>query len=135
MLLEGKKALITGSRRGIGRGIAGLLASEGADIGINDIERDQNAEDTMGMVRQEGRAVSWHLADIADSSQVNGMFDEFLSEHGRIDILVNNAVASIDNSFLDISEADWDFVVDNALKGYFLCSQRAAREMVAQGRG
>ena len=52
MLLEGKKALITGSRRGIGRGIAGLLASEGADIGINDIERDQNAEDTMGMVRQ-----------------------------------------------------------------------------------
>ncbi len=135
MLLEGKKALITGSRRGIGRGIAVLLAREGADIGMNDIERDQAAEDTMGMVRDEGRKASWHLADISDSRQVGRMVDEFVTEHGRIDILVNNAVASRDGSFLDISEEDWDFVVGNALKGYFLCSQRAAREMVRQGGG
>ena len=135
MLLEGKKALITGSRRGIGRGIAVLLAREGADVGINDIERDQAAEDAMGMVREEGRKASWHLADISDSRQVGRMVDEFVNEHGRIDILVNNAVASRDGSFLDISEEDWDFVVGNALKGYFLCSQRAAREMVRQGDG
>ena len=135
MLLKGKKALITGSRRGIGRGIAKLFASEGADVGINDIERDRDAEQTMEMVRAEGRAVSWHLADIADSRQVNRMFDEFLSEHGRIDILVNNAVSSTNYSFLEITEDDWDHLVSNALKGYFLCSQRAAREMVAQGQG
>ena len=135
MLLEGKKALITGSRRGIGRGIAVLLAREGADIGINDIERDQAAEDTMGMVREEGRKASWHLADISDSRQVGRMVDEFVNEHGRIDILVNNAVASRNVPFLDISEEDWDSVVGNALKGYFLCSQRAAREMVRQGGG
>ena len=135
MLLEGKKALITGSRRGIGRGVATLLASEGADIGINDIERDQNAEDTMDMVRSEGRSASWHLADIADSKQVNRMFDEFLAEHGGIDILVNNAVASSRVPFTEISEETWDFEVGNGLKGYFLCSQRAAREMVRQGDG
>ena len=135
MLLKDKKALITGSRRGIGRGIAKLFASEGADVGINDIERDRDAEETMEMVRAEGRAVSWHLADIADSRQVNGMFDEFLSEHGRIDILVNNAVSSTNYSFLEITEDDWDHLVGNALKGYFLCSQRAAREMAAQGQG
>jgi NAD(P)-dependent dehydrogenase (short-subunit alcohol dehydrogenase family) len=135
MLLEGKKALVTGSRRGIGRGIATLLAKEGADVGINDIERDKAAEDTLRMVRNEGRRTSWHLADISDSKQVNAMFDEFLAEHGRIDILVNNAVASRKRSFLEISEEDWDFEVGNALKGYFLCSQRAAREMVRQGQG
>jgi glucose 1-dehydrogenase len=135
MLLEGKKVLITGSRRGIGRGIALLLAREGADIGINDIERDQAAEDTMEMVRREGREVSWHLADISRSGDVNRMIDEFLERHGGIDILVNNAVSSVKKSFLDIKEEDWDFEVANALKGQFLCSQRAAREMVRQGRG
>ncbi len=140
MLLEGKKALITGSRRGIGRGIAALLAREGADVGINDIERDQAAEDTLELVRAEGRNASWHHADIADSEQVRRMFSEFVAEHGHIDILVNNAVASIKKPFLDIAERDWDFEVGNALKGYFLCSQRAAHEMVrrplpAPGRG
>lgn len=135
MLLEGKKALITGSRRGIGRGIATVLAREGADIGVNDIDRDRAAEDTMAMVRAQGRDVSWHLADISSSADVTRMFDEFLEHHGRIDILVNNAVASIKKPFLDIAEEDWDFEVGNALKGYFLCSQRAAREMVAQGEG
>jgi NAD(P)-dependent dehydrogenase (short-subunit alcohol dehydrogenase family) len=135
MLLEGKKALVTGSRRGIGRGIAVLLAREGADVGINDVELDRAAEDTLEMVRQEGRRASWHLSDIADVGQVNRMFDEFVAEHGRIDILVNNAVATIDKDFLDVTEADWDFETGNALKGYFMCSQRAAREMVRQGDG
>ena len=135
MFLEDKKALVTGSRRGIGRGIAALLADEGADVGINDIERDQAAEDTIAMLRARGRKASWHQADISSSSEVGRMFDEFLDEHGRIDILVNNAVASRKSNFLDITEEDWDFEVGNALKGYFLCSQRAAREMVRQGSG
>ena len=135
MLLEGKKALVTGSRRGIGRGIAVMLAKEGADVGINDVERDQAAEDTMAMVRAEGRRASWHLADIASSADVDRMLGEFVEQHGRIDILVNNAVSSIKKPFLEIAEEDWDFEVGNALKGYFLCSQRAARQMVRQGDG
>ena len=135
MLLEGKKALVTGSRRGIGRGIAVMLAKEGADVGINDVERDQAADDTMQMVRDEGSRASWHLADIASSADVDRMLAEFTEQHGRIDILVNNAVASIKTPFLEITEEDWDFEVGNALKGYFLCSQRAARAMVGQGDG
>ena len=135
MLVEGKKALVTGSRRGIGRGIAVLLAKEGADVGINDIERDQAAEDTLDMVRREGRSASWHLADISKSGDVNRMVDEFVEQHGRIDILVNNAVSTRMKPFLEIAEEDWDFEVGNALKGYFMCSQRAAREMVKQGTG
>ena len=135
MLLEGKKVLITGSRRGIGRGIAELFASHGADVGINDIERDDDAERTMETVRGQGRQASWHKADIANSAEVGRMFEEFVEEHARIDILVNNAVASRKSNFLDISEEDWDFEVGNALKGYFLCSQQAARRMVDQGDG
>ncbi|MBM3949384.1 MAG: SDR family oxidoreductase [SAR202 cluster bacterium] len=135
MLLEGKKALVTGSRRGIGRAIAVMLAQEGADVGVNDIERDQAAEDTLKMVRSHGRKASWHQADIARLDQVHAMLDAFLREHGRIDILVNNAVATVDKPFLDVTEADWDFEVGNALKGYFFCSQRAAKAMVKQGRG
>ncbi len=135
MLLEGKKALVTGSRRGIGRAIAQLLAREGASVGINDIELDQAAEDTIEMVRAEGGIASWHLADISDGTQVDRMVDEFLSQHGRIDIMVNNAVYAESKPFLETSEADWDKAVGVALKGYFLCSKRAAQEMVNQGEG
>ena len=135
MLLEGKKALITGSRRGIGRGIADLFAIHGADVGINDVESGEDAEQTVNMVKSHGRAASWHKADIANSSDVNRMFEDFIEEHGTIDILVNNAVASRKNNFLDITEEDWDFEVGNALKGYFLCSQKAALQMTKQGTG
>ena len=106
-----------------------------ADVGINDVEHDRAAEDTLELVRREERSASWHLADISKSTDVNSMVDDFVRQHGRIDILVNNAVASIKKPFLEIAEQDWDFEVGNALKGYFLCSQRAAREMVKQGDG
>lgn len=135
MLLEGKKALVTGSRRGIGRSIALILADEGADVGINDVERDQSVNDTMDMVRASDRNVSWHKADIANNEEVTCMVDNFIAVHGRIDILINNAVASVKKPFLQIEEEDWDFEVGNALKGYFLCSQRVAKEMVGQGGG
>ena len=128
MKLQGRKALITGSRRGIGRAIALRLAEDGADIGINDIIRDETAEETLQMVRDLGSNVSWHEANVGKSADINRMMDEFIAEHGRIDILVNNAVGSIKNSFLDITEEDWDFEIGNALKGPFLASQRAARD-------
>ena len=60
MLVEGKKALVTGSGRGIGRGIALLLAAEGADVGINDLERNDAAEETLKLAGDTGRKVSWH---------------------------------------------------------------------------
>ena len=135
MNLRGKKALITGSRRGIGRAIALRLASEGADVGINDIVRDENAEKTIRMIEGLGRRVSWHEANVGKRADVERMMDEFIAEHDGIDILVNNAVASIKNGFLDITDEDWDFEMANALKGPFMASQRAAREMIHQGRG
>ncbi len=135
MLLEGKKALVTGSRRGIGRGIATLFAAHGADLGINDLERDEAAEGTLKMIEDEGRRATWHQADISKRDEVERMFDDFSRIHGGIDILVNNAVAMRDKPFLEIEDEDWDFEISVALKAYFMCSQRAARDMAAQERG
>lgn len=135
MLLEGKKALITGSRRGIGRGIALALAQNGCDIGLNDIEHDESADRTIQLIGETGRQCTFTVADISNGGSVNALFDEFLAEHGRIDILVNNPYWSENLPFLKISEEVWDRTMAVSLKGYFLCSQRAAKEMINQKSG
>jgi NAD(P)-dependent dehydrogenase (short-subunit alcohol dehydrogenase family) len=135
MLLEGKKALITGSRRGIGRGIAVALAREGCDIGLNDIERDAEADRTVSMIEEAGRRATFTVADIGKSDAIGRLFDEFLTAHGRIDILVNNAYWADNQPFLEIPEQVWDKTMDVCIKGYFLCSQRAGQEMLRQGSG
>ena len=135
MNLEGKKALITGARRGIGRGIALALAQHGCDIGLNDIEHDASANQTIKSVEDLGRKCTFTVADISKSDQVNALFDQFLAQHGRIDILVNNPYWSKNMPFLEITEEVWDRTMEVSLKGYFLCSQRAAKEMVEQKMG
>ena len=135
MELIGKKALVTGGRRRIGRGIARALAAAGCDVGINDIERDAEAEETLKLIRQEGREAEFYLADTSDSGQVGAMFDAFLGRFGRIDILVNNPYWSQNAPFLEITEEVWDRTLDVSLKGFFLCTQAAARVMVKQGGG
>ena len=135
MLLEGKKALVTGSRRGIGRGIALALAQNGCDIGLNDIEHDESADRTIALIEETGRKCTFTVADISKSDQVNALFNEFTSEHGQIDILVNNPYWSKNMPFLEITEDVWDRTMEVSLKGYFLCSQRAAKEMVKQETG
>ena len=134
-ILHGKKSLITGYRRVIGAAIALKLAAEGADVGLNDIDRDAEAEKTMSAVAGLGHKFSWHKADIGDSAQREKMFDEFIEAHGRIDILVNNAVLSRDENFLTVDEEFFDHLVGHGLKGYVFASQRAAKEMIKQGDG
>ena len=104
-------------------------------MGLNDVVRDAEADKTMAGVAGLGRKFSWHQADIGDSDQRARMFDEFLEAHGRIDILVNNAVDSRDVPFLEVDEAFWDHLVGHGLKGYVFASQRAAKEMISQGDG
>ena len=134
-MLKGKKALVTGGKRSIGRGIVLALAEAGYDLGINDLERDQDVEETLRLVRERGRSAAFFQADIADGVQVQSMIDAFLDYFGRIDVLVNNPYYSNPKPFLDIAEEDWDRTFNVCLKGFFLCSQRAARIMVGQGEG
>ena len=135
MTLTGKKALVTGSRRSIGRGIVQALAQAGCDIGVNDLEHDADVDQTLRLVGEQGRQAEFFQADISDSGQVNAMFEAFRQRFGRIDILVNNPYFAENQRFLDITEENWDRTLDVCLKGFFLCSQQAAKAMVAQGSG
>lgn len=135
MSLSGKKALVTGGRRRIGRGIVLALAEAGCDVGVNDIEQDADGEETLRLVREMGREAEFYAADISDSGQVQGMIEAFVTRFGRIDVLANNPYWSQNKPFLEIDEETWDRTLDVCLKGFFLCSQAAAREMVKQGEG
>ena len=133
--LEGKKALVTGGKRSIGRGIALAFAEAGCDVGINDLTLDADGEETVRLIREMGREAEFYAADIANSTQVDAMFAAFLERFGRIDVLANNPYAGKQEPFLEISEEEWDANLDVGLKGFYLCSQRAARAMVDQGGG
>ena len=110
MSLKGKNALITGSKQGIGKAIAIKLASQGCNIGVNDIVKDDIANETLNTLRKYNVNVSWHKADVSSKHQTDEMIQNFISEHSRIDILINNAVSSIKKPFLEISEQDWEFL-------------------------
>ncbi len=135
-LLTGKKALVTGARKGIGRGAAIRLAAEGADVGVNDIVDDGVTHETASLVRERGRKASVHVGDVSSLEGIDQTMDDFLSQHGRIDILVNNAIfPGQSKPLFDVDEAYWDSMMELSLKGYFFAAQRAAREMVDQGGG
>ncbi len=133
--LDGKKAFVTGGKRRIGRGIALALAQGGCDVGINDLELDADAETTLGLIRDMGRDAEFFAGDVSDSAQVEQMFSAFLARFGRIDTLANNPYGGTGQHFLELTEENWDLNLDIGLKGFFLCSQQAARAMVAQGDG
>lgn len=125
-------ALVTGSRRGIGRAIAITLASEGYDLVVHDYEIDDNAEETAVEIRNLGRQAILVQADLGDSAAIHGLIEQIVDHYGRIDVLVNNAATWAHEAFLEISEANWDRVVDVGLKAPYLCAQLAAKQMVAQ---
>ena len=133
--LEGKKAFVTGGKRRIGRGIALALAEAGCDVGINDLTRDADGEETLALIGQMGREAAFFEGDISDSATVDAMFAAFLERFGRIDILANNPYGGTGQPFLELTEKNWDLNLDVGLKGFFLCSQQAARAMVEQGEG
>lgn len=132
--LDGKTALVTGAGRGLGQGMALALAEAGADIAIDDVLMD-DAERTAAMVRERGRRALTIKADVTQAAEVASMVEAVMAEWGRIDILVNNAGTAIVNHTIDISEEEWDKVVDLDLKGVFLCCKAVAPHMIAQGGG
>ena len=133
--LSGKKAFVTGGKRRIGRGIALAFAAAGCDVGINDLDDDDDAQETLRLIRAMGREAEFFAGDISDSTQVAAMFAAFVTRFDRIDILANNPYGGTGQHFLKLSEDNWDANLDIGLKGFYLCSQQAARTMVAQGDG
>ena len=135
-LLDGKRALITGARKGIGRGIALTLAAEGASVGVNDLIDDEVTARTLSLIQDHGARASMHQGDVSTVSGIHAVVDGFVVAQGGIDILVNNAIfPDQSRPLFDTDEVFWDRMMDLSLKGYFFGSQRAAEEMIAQGTG
>jgi NAD(P)-dependent dehydrogenase (short-subunit alcohol dehydrogenase family) len=134
MKLSGKTAIITGSRRGIGRAIAEALAKEGASVVINDIDLADCQKVVDGIVSQGGRALAIKC-DVTVKAEVVEMVSRSVAEFGKVDILVNNAMVSSFKPFVRLSEEEWDRTLAVNLKGTFLCSQAAARNMIKNGWG
>jgi len=133
--LAGKNAIVTGAGHGIGRGIALRLAEEGASVVVaygHDIEK---AEETADLIRGLERKVLVTKCDVTLSSDVAKTVEAAIREFGSIDVLVNNAGIARDTPFIDISEEEWDLMLDTHLKGSYLCSQQVARSMIGAGRG
>jgi 3-oxoacyl-[acyl-carrier protein] reductase len=127
--LEGKKALVTGSSRGIGRGIALALALQGADVIVNYRSNQQEANKVVEEIKRLGRQSVAVAADVSNSQSVAKMFEYIKSQWGKLDILVNNAGIVQFASFEELTEEQWDQVIDVNLKGQFLCSQQAMKLM------
>lgn len=130
--LTGKTALVTGSARGLGQGIAAALAAAGADVVAVSYS---SSEETLQIVRSHGRQGADIVVDLSDHSKLQETFDQALKLTGHIDILVNNAGTIRRTPAKDHSAQDWFDVIDINLNSVFLLSQIAGRHMIARGSG
>lgn len=129
-----KTAIVTGSTRGIGLAIALRLLRESYHVVINYAQDDQQAQEALTRCQQEGPSVLVK-ADVSQKDEVDRLIKESLHAFQRIDVLINNAACVIDRSVLELTEQEWDRVIDTNLKGAFLCSQAVAPCMLAQESG
>ncbi len=133
--LQGKKVLVTGGSRGIGRAISLTFGREGADVAVNFCRNEEKALEVVEEIRSMRREAIEVRADVSVKSDVLVMVEKVIERFGRIDVLVNNAGIGRGVPILDMTEEDWDSVLDVDLKGVFLCTQAVAREMMKQNGG
>lgn len=134
MGLEGKKALITGAGRGIGRGVAQRLAADGAAVVVSDIDAS-GAEETAELIRKDGGTAHAKVCDVRSEAAVKGLVDDTVGLLGGIDIMVNNAGIEIVKPVTDITEEEWDRLMGINLKGTFFGCKHVIPVMVAAGSG
>ncbi|MDH3602071.1 MAG: SDR family oxidoreductase [Candidatus Tectomicrobia bacterium] len=136
MLLEGKVALITGSARGTGAGIARVFSRQGARVVINQVRDEGNPQEVLDAVRAQGGEALFVKADIADEQQVAAMVQQAGDAFGGIDILVNNYAASIPRAqFSDSAWEAWQEQIDYTVKAAFICCQAVLPGMQARRWG
>ncbi len=127
MRLEGKVALITGSGRGIGRGIAERFAAEGADVVVNYAHSRDEAEEACRTIEASGRRSVAIQADVTRVAEVRRLIDQAVQRMGRLDILVNNSGVEKPADFWEVTEEDYDLVLGVNLKGPFFATQAFVR--------
>lgn len=134
-VLNGKTALVTGASRGIGRAVAVALAKSGANVAINYLKHEKEALETLDMVRVVGQRGILVQADVSKSSETTGMVRAVERDLGRVQILVNNAGIAVHKSVYEITEDDWDKILDVNLKSAFLVTQAVFQGMRELGWG
>ena len=133
--LEGKVAIVTGGRRQLGREHGIRLAECGADVALIDIADDDDMKFTVSEIEKLGRKALPIVCDVSQRDQVKAMVEKVVEVFGGVDILVNNAGISSRQTLMNVEDDEWSAVMDINLKGTVLCTQYAARQMIAQGRG
>jgi meso-butanediol dehydrogenase/(S,S)-butanediol dehydrogenase/diacetyl reductase len=128
MKLDNRTAIVTGSRRGIGRTIALALAKEGANVVVSDINQE-DCEKVVNEIKGLGGKGMALKCDVTSRAEVEDMVIRTVAEFGKLDILVNNAGIITFKPFLELTDEDWDNTINVNLKGQFICAQAAAREM------
>lgn len=123
-----KVAAVTGGGAGIGRAISIQLASEGAHVAVLDTN-EQSAAEVVDTIRANGGSASAHRVDVRSRNEIQRTVEEVHSANGRIDLLVNNAGVITMTDLADLTDDEWDLVIDVNLKGPFLMSQVASRVM------
>jgi len=132
--LKGKVAIVTGARRGMGKSHAIKLAKTGAKVVVADISLE-DCQKVVEEIKNSGGQALAVKCDVTKKTEVDEMVKKAVEQWGRVDILVNNAGICQFKPFLELTEEEWDRTIDINLKGYFLCAQAAAREMVKQKSG
>ena len=132
--LRGKVAIVTGAKQGMGRTHALVLARAGAKVVVSGISQEECQKDADEIKKERGEALAVKC-DISKKIEVDNLIKETLNKFKKLDILVNNAGICPFKPFLEMPEQDFEKVIDTNLKGYFLCSQAAAKEMAKQGAG
>lgn len=133
--LNGKTALVTGASRGIGRAAAAVLARAGADVAVNYLKHEKEAHETLALVRETGQRGILVRADVSKASETKEIVRTVEQELGRVQILVNNAGIVLQKGLLEVTEEDWDRVLDVNLKSAFLVTQAVFQGMRELGWG
>ena len=135
LLLEGKRAFVTGGTRGLGAAICEVFAREGADVAFNYHSRDELAEETKHKIDAHGRRARAYKISVTDRVGLKHLTRELVKEWGGIDILVNNAAVNRGDNFATTTDRAWDFVIDTNVNSLFAVTKPIYKQMIRQRKG